>query len=260
MIVIAIIAILASILLPALNKAWDKAKTTDCLGRVKQYSSALMLYSDGYRGFLAPRVSAPGNPGSMHGISAMMYSGVGLTAKIMTCPSVSNPGWYPRPWYGISVGGTWESKNGYVCKPGAGVDSGLPWDMGPTLGINGLFMLKLLPVRIADSRIRRLSDAVLLADSATGTDSPAFTGSGAGIITEFNGGWSDAREIMPRHNGGKACNVAFADGHAETVVGNGSTPKAVRASMKAGRLATSYLGGVQNEYSFTVKTEFPNYP
>ncbi len=52
LIVIAIIAILASMLLPALNQAREKAKATSCINNLKQCSMAITFYADAFDDYI----------------------------------------------------------------------------------------------------------------------------------------------------------------------------------------------------------------
>ena len=54
LVVIGIIALLVSILLPALGKARESANTASCLSNLKQIGTAVMMYANDNRGYVVP--------------------------------------------------------------------------------------------------------------------------------------------------------------------------------------------------------------
>ncbi len=60
LVVIAIIAILAAMLLPALNKAQERARTSGCISNLKQFNTQLIMYTGDYVGFLPYGTNASG--------------------------------------------------------------------------------------------------------------------------------------------------------------------------------------------------------
>ena len=85
LVVIAIIAILAGMLLPALNRARLSAKTVDCISLIKQNGTALGMYSDDYHG-LPPTYhtlgGASGNDPTWCATDDGKYAGLMLVASL----------------------------------------------------------------------------------------------------------------------------------------------------------------------------------
>ena len=95
LIVISIIAILASMLLPALGRARDLAKESNCRSNLKQISTAVAVYSDSYDGYLPQNA----NPAWMsYGFATYIKTGTNyrllghlwemdlISYKVLLCP------------------------------------------------------------------------------------------------------------------------------------------------------------------------------
>jgi prepilin-type N-terminal cleavage/methylation domain-containing protein/prepilin-type processing-associated H-X9-DG protein len=204
MIVVAIISILASLLLPALQIAREKGKTISCLNNLKQMAIATTLYTNTFDGYYTPAYS---NAGKIH--YAWDITVVGLVKEknfkpgtlwfssdlssnnstIHQCPSFSGG----DMWAGEGFTG-YNYNTSYI-----GNDSGE------------------VPAKV--SQIKHPSDTVIFGEGAWGGGQNANKfmrapfGDRPGGDANFNGRSAGTQHF--RHLG--LSNVSFCDGHASSV-------------------------------------------
>ena len=109
LIVVAIIAILAALLLPALNNARETAKKVSCLNNLKTFGTGIVFYADGNHGYVPmTKFTASGvNGGLIFGLInelRLSQSSVYKKRSVLVCPGFVNESFLAsdasmRPWY-----------------------------------------------------------------------------------------------------------------------------------------------------------------
>ncbi|MBO7327450.1 MAG: DUF1559 domain-containing protein [Lentisphaeria bacterium] len=87
LVVIAIIAILAAILLPALNSARERGRAASCVSNLKQIAAAAAMYVDNFDGYTVPYRLAP-ESGSTTQMSCAyyLYKAFNIDSMTFICP------------------------------------------------------------------------------------------------------------------------------------------------------------------------------
>ena len=210
LVVIAIIAILAAMLLPALSKAKDKAKLISGLNNQRQIGDGVVLYVGDENYYPGCLLTASG---FYYAWPPRLLPYMGKNRKVFYCPSANpNSQWNtnynnslgatppggPFDPYGISS--TSRFSIGYndwgLREPNDSKNLG-QLGMGGDIDVEGVG-------RIKESKVKRPSEMIMLADSKPDGDFDA------NIDPKKPGEWPSNRHI------GRRTVITFADGHAES--------------------------------------------
>ena len=217
LVVIAIIAILAAILLPALNSARERGRSASCINNLKQIGNGFAMYigdsgympsgtgwDDSWSARIIPYIGGPG-PISISGKGAPIYDKT-VDIPVLRCPSMS--------WQGTVGHGTIAQAAG---KGGLSYNAcTMLTQRYPNPGIK--------PVN--ESKVTNASSRLLVVDAGEawkGNDSYTLTisinpGQYAKLAYRHPGGnkgmWTDEAGAASFSGGG--INMVMADGHAES--------------------------------------------
>ncbi len=210
LVVIAIIAILAAMLLPALNRARDKARTTACLNQIKQLGMAYQGYIQDSEDSCSPfwGDAAAGKPLLTRVLIARGY----VLPKMFLCPAMVNRDasitkrfTEVEPKFFDYSGGTMGTVQDQY--PDYGYNFNF---LGRTNMVAGSAPRKIGSIRLPSAMIM-FAECNLVGSSKHGSDSlrSAFTTASLGILAA-------------RHE--KSVNTAYVDGHVQSNRTNVVTP------------------------------------
>jgi prepilin-type N-terminal cleavage/methylation domain-containing protein/prepilin-type processing-associated H-X9-DG protein len=251
LVVIGIIALLISILLPALSKARQTAQTVKCLAQLRQFGVISIMYSSDNKGYLYPSywfgAAAPNNqrpPGTPdYYLKDILDSYIKLSAAEKASPdSGSGQRIYVCPI--VQQDAVRQFPLTYSCNEGVHPNE-VPIGPGGALEFNKDPSGNWRDDPVKQSMIRRPSEVISMADASLGagvvggqayltggwmyytdfmnpllTDPKyagiPFTDPTAGPAWPGNGDGKQAYTVRFRHGPNNQCNAVFVDGHAST--------------------------------------------
>ncbi len=223
LIVVAIIAILAALLLPALNKARERAMAIKCTSQLKTTGASLLLYANDYKGV----IPAPNSRGLIGQTSGEYPWSIYVLSKYVKFPI--------EDYLGVSQGyRKLFGKYPFGC-PGSGLREPERWSMigyglrcylrNPTAAFKlggRILSYECQPGTANDGMLKaswkEVSKMVLAGDSAEITATPGLPRTEYYTLDDTTSG-SPTGAFIERH-GGRG-NVCFGDGHVEAITGRG---------------------------------------
>jgi prepilin-type processing-associated H-X9-DG protein len=202
LVVIAIIAILASLLLPALSRAKSAAQTTQCRGNLRQMGIALNMYITEYREYPYLYYWQQGPDPTVQNWRDFLepYTAVQPGTALYHCPAFAK-------FSAISVDSSYGYNNSWASYDPNSISLPLAASPPQATSVNAVRNPSSL-YAIADARPMTFAPMPGGPNTVTvqGTDAFNFIGIAPSLLTE---------QLQDMHSSGR--NIVFCDGHAEGV-------------------------------------------